>query len=250
MKIDTPRPGMIPLLKNLWAEAFGDSPAYIDLFFSAAYSPNRCLCITEGAEVLAAAHWLRCQQADRQYAYIYAVATAKVHRGRGLCRRLMSAIHERLAAEGFAGAILVPGDNSLPQMYANMGYAFFGGIREFTCSAGPTAAALHPLSAAQYGRLRRTFLPEDGVVQAQENLRYLATQAQFAAGEDYLLAYKAENSRLVGLELLGNADAAPGIVCALGCTQGRFRTPGNRPFAMFYPLQAVPAPKYFGFAFD
>ncbi len=250
MKIDNPRPGMKPLLKKLWAEAFGDSPEVIDSFFAAAYSPSRCLCITEGTEILAAAHWLRCQQAKHQFAYIYAVATAKAHRGQGLCRRLMTAIHQKLTAEGFAGAILVPGDEALSHMYETMGYAFFGGIREFTCARDNAPAALRPLNNSEYSRLRRKFLPENGVVQAGENLRYLSKQARFAAGEDCLLAYTAENGRLFCLELLGNAHAAPGILCALGCAEGRFRTPGDRPFAMFLPLQAVPAPKYFGFAFD
>ncbi len=250
MNICNPRPGMKPLLKALWAEAFGDSPDFIDSFYATAYSPSRCLCIAEGTEILAAAHWLRCQQGSHQLAYIYAVATAKAHRGRGLCRSLMAAIHQKLAAEGYAGAILVPGDAALSQMYGKLGYQFFGGIREFSCTAGAAPVALRPLNSSEYGRLRRKLLPEGGVVQSGENLRYLAKQAHFAAGEDCLLAYTQENGKCFTLELLGSAQAAPGILCSLGCAEGRFRVPGSSPFAMYLPLQAVDAPTYFGLAFD
>ena len=57
---------------------------------------------------------------------------------------------------------------------------------------------------------------------------------------------------LVGLELLGNAAEAPGILMALGLAYGRFRIPGgDEPFAMFLPLkEGASAPGYFGFAFD
>ena len=57
---------------------------------------------------------------------------------------------------------------------------------------------------------------------------------------------------LWGLELLGNKEAAPGILKALGCMKGRFRTPGkDQPFAMYLPLtETAEKPAYFGLAFD
>jgi hypothetical protein len=59
-----------------------------------------------------------------------------------------------------------------------------------------------------------------------------------------------DGEKLLGLELLGNTDAAPGIVAALGCKEGRFRIPGGTPFAMYRPLSDISAPTYFGLAFD
>ena len=57
---------------------------------------------------------------------------------------------------------------------------------------------------------------------------------------------------LFGAELLGNHESAPGILKALGFSRGSFRMPGDgKPFAMFHPLKPeLPAPTYFGFAFD
>jgi hypothetical protein len=53
------------------------------------------------------------------------------------------------------------------------------------------------------------------------------------------------------LELLGEANAAPGIVAAFGCPEGVFRMPGEDDFAMYFPLvESAAAPGHLGFAFD
>ena len=57
----------------------------------------------------------------------------------------------------------------------------------------------------------------------------------------------------MGLELLGDAQMAPGVLQTLGCVSGNFRTRGNgQDFAMYLPLDggALPQPTYFGLAFD
>lgn len=246
MNLDHPTPERIPGLRQLWQEAFGDTQEAIGQFFDTAFAPERCLCIPEGSAVAAAAYWFCCGE----YAYIYAVATAKSHRGRGLCHRLMDAIHDELTRQGYAGAIVVPGEESLRQFYAGMGYGNFGGIREFTCQAGEKPAALREVETAEFARLRHTFLPAGGVVQEGENLLYLAQFARFYAGEDFLLAAAPQGDGLFGMELLGNADAAPGILTALGAKSGTFRTPGQIPWGMYKPLNRKNPPAYFGFAFE
>ena len=46
MTIDAPKKQDIPALKALWQEAFGDEEAFLDCFFSTAFSPKRCRCVT------------------------------------------------------------------------------------------------------------------------------------------------------------------------------------------------------------
>ena len=72
------------------------------------------------------------------------------------------------------------------------------------------------------------------------------------AGGDFLLAAEHDGDSLTGMELLGNAAAAPGILGALGFSHGHFRTPGTAlPGAMFRPLRpGADAPGYFGLIFD
>ena len=245
MKIDHPSSLQIPQLRQLWQEAFGDTDTFLDLFFSSAYDPQRCLCITQEETVVAAAYWFACGE----YAYIYAVATAKSHRGQGLCHKLMAQIHTLLPKQGFQGAVLVPGDQALRQFYSQMGYADFGGIHRFSCQSG-TAVAIKKIDAATFAQLRRRYLPEGGVIQEKENLAFLSQVAQFYTGADFLLTASMDGKILRGLELLGNADAAPGILAALGAENGQFQTPGHAPFAMWRSLGEKNCPTYLGFAFD
>ncbi len=239
-------------LKVLWKEAFGDTDAWIDSFMAAAFSPNRCRCIEENGTIAAALYWFACSCRGRKLAYIYAVATAKAHRGKGLCRSLMEDAHAHLAASGYDGVVLVPGSDDLRAMYEKMGYRTCTGVSQINCQAGSEKAALTPVDAETYGALRRQFLPEGGVLQEGENLRFLASYARLYRGKDFLLAAHIEEGVVHGVELLGNAAAAPGIVAALDADRGQFRVPGEEvPFAMFLPLaEHCPIPTYFGIAFD
>ena len=100
--------------------------------------------------------------------------------------------------------------------------------------------------------LRKSRLPRHSVIQEDSNLPFLRTYAKFYKGVDFLLAASVEEDSLFAMEYLGNREAAPGILCALGYSQGTFRTPGEKkPFAMFHPLteHCIP-PAYFAFAFD
>lgn len=83
MRPDHPHPALIPGLRKLWQEAFGDTEEYLDGFFRLAYSPENCLCIGEGDIVHAALYWLDMTCRGERIAYIYAVATAKNRRGEG-----------------------------------------------------------------------------------------------------------------------------------------------------------------------
>ncbi len=245
MNIKHPSGAQIPELRQLWKEAFGDTDAFLDCFFNTAFSSRRCLCATVGCEIAAAAYWFSCGQ----YAYIYAVATGEKHRGKGLCHALMARIHQLLTEQGYAGCMVVPGEESLRQFYGGMGYENFGGITELQCQAG-VPLPIRKISTEEYARLRRQYLPHGGVVQEGENLAFLACMAQFYTGEDFLLAATGEGTMLRGIELLGNYNAAPGILGSLGAVHGNFRIPGHTSFAMYKPLCSKNSPEYFGFAFD
>lgn len=250
MHIDYPRDTQIPGLRKLWQEAFGDTDAFIDHFFKTAYSPWCCRCVTLDGKVAAALYWFYCYVGQDRYAYLYAVATAKEFQGQGLCRELMQNVHKLLAEEGFAGAILVPADDGLRKMYAKMGYLPLSGMESFSCEAGGTPVKLEQLSSDAYATARRAYLGPKGVVQEGTGLVFLSGMAKFYQGDDFLLAAYADGDTLNGVELLGNRDAAAGILAALGMIRGSFRVPGETPFAMVYPLRPATKPDYFGLAFD
>lgn len=244
----TPTEEHIPMLKSLWKTVFGDTDQQIHDFFATAYTGNRCRCIVDNGKICSVAYWLDCSYPAGRLAYLYAVATAPAYRNQGLCHQLLNNIHLLLNKRRYAGSVLVPAEK-LDGFYRSLGYEFFGGNSEFHCHAG-TPIPLVSIDAVRYAALRNKYLPRWGVTQDGENLAYLQTQADFYTGDNFLLAATKENHTLTGLELLGNRQIAPGILATLGCSQGKFRCPGENNFAMFRPIDSVPPPSYLGFSFD
>lgn len=252
MKISKPAEEHIPQLRELWKEAFGDSDSFLDDFFTTAFSKDRSRCVTDNGRVAAMLYWFDCEFGGRKIAYIYAVATAVSHRGQGICGRLMDDTHSLLRKLGYEGAILVPGSESLFSFYGRMGYRTCCFAEKFTCKGNGAEVTLTQIGKDEYARLRRGYLPENAVIQEKENLSFLETQADFCKGEDFIMCSYTEDGRLTCVELLGNKEAASGIVSAFGCTEGSFFTVGNEvPFAMYLPFDNSDSyPTYFGLAFN
>jgi len=250
--ICNPLSTQVPQLWQLWKLAFGDEDDFIQRFFEKGFSPERCRCICRDDRIAAVLYWFDCSCGNQKIAYLYGVATHPEYRGQGLCRKLMEDTHRHLAALGYSSVLLVPQKESLREMYQKMGYRNCTSIAEFFCTDDPYPIPIHSIDAREYAGLRREHLRENSVLQEGCNLEFLSSYAKFYKGMDFLLAAAIEGDNLFGIELLGNREAAPGILCALGCAQGSFRTPGNKiPFAMFLPLAAdAVVPSYFGFAFD
>ena len=255
MIIDAPNRSQIPELRSLWQEAFDDTEEVVDDFGRTAFHTDRCRCAVTDGKVAAALYWFDCLHMGRRIAYVYAVATAKAYRRQGIGHELMEDTHRHLEKLDYEGVILVPGSKELFRYYEGMGYRTCSTIREFSCTAvkGEEEVLLRSIDRTEYAQLRRQLLPQGGVVQENENLDFLQTQDMLYAGPSFLLAAEKDGDRLFGVELLGDETKAPEIVSALGCVQGTFRVPGEgKPFAMYRSLKesALPAPIYFGLAFD
>ena len=252
MRIDYPAPSHIPGLKALWKASFDDTDEELERFFRLCFSPERCRCVDVAGQAAAALYWFETRLGKQRFAYLYAVATHPDYRNRGLCRALMEDTLALLQKLGFSGAILKPETHALVRMYGAMGFVPGTGIREFSCRAEGPPLSIRAVNSEEYGKIRQQLLPEGGVIQDSGDLQLLAAQAQLYAGEDFLLAAAAEGERLRGIELLGNADAAPGILTVLGLKSGSFRTPGSdTPFTMLCPLaEGCAVPSYFGIVLD
>lgn len=252
MTIDYPAAGHVCGLRVLWQEAFGDSDTFLDAFFDTAFSPRRCRCITERGTVLAALYWFETTCEDQRFAYLYAVATAQSHRGRGLFSALLADTKHLLAEEGFHGILLVPETENLGRMYEKLGFAPCTAVRETAAEAGGGKVRLREIGPAEFAALRRSLLPACGVLQEGETLAFLATQCHFWAGEGWLAAGQVYEGKLVCTEFLGDETVQPGLLRALDVPCGRFRTPGaEKPFAYRLPLRSdCLRPAYFGLALD
>lgn len=252
MKPEYPAADQIPQLRNLWKASFGDDDAYLDLFFSTAFSPDRCRCIVENGSVTAALYWFDVSCDGAPMAYLYAVATDPDARNRGLCRALMEDTRAILTRRGYAGILLKPADEALRHMYARMGYAPCTTISRQVFEAADKAIALQKIDEQEYARLRRQLLPRGGVIQEGVTTEFLDKQADFYRGEQFLAAVSVSDGEFFCHELLGDICAAPGILKALSCKKGAFLFPGSgEPFASFRPLTSgCPIPSYFGLALE
>lgn len=250
MRIEYPKTEQIPALRQLWQEAFGDSDTFLDAFFAAAFSPERCLCAFDG-EAVAAVYWLNCRFAGEKVAYLYALAVKQSHRRRGLARALVEECAALFEKQGYRGMVLVPGEPELREMYRKMDFSHTLTVDVFEAEAVETPAALRLVTPDVYAALRKALLPPGAVVQEGENLAFLASCARLYAGVGWLLAGNMEEDTFVAMEFLGDRAVVPAVLAALGAKRGRFRTPGDsHPFAQYRSLTDSCAPAYFALAFD
>lgn len=277
---DEPTESMLPQLRNLWQQAFGDNDDFLDCFYETAFNQSRCrVAFVDETEaktttiddkalfspkIAGALYWFDCTIDDQRVAYIYAVATTKEFRGNGACHMLLEDTHKHLTALGYSGVVLVPGNEALAQLYEGCEYELCTKRSRIECTGIDMGIEIHEIGKEEYATLRREFLPKNSVIQEGENLDFLATQAKFYIGADststeesngtktFLLTTNIENENLYGIELLGDATLAPGIIHALSCKDGTFFTPGkDESFAMWHGLREdAIVPSYFGFAFD
>ena len=157
-------PGMIAL----WGEAFGDGPEAVSFFFES--FPGCISYVAEDTgEVAAMVHALpQTLSPDTPAAYVYAVATAKAHRGKGLCRDLMAFAEGDLKRRGYACCVLTPGEPSLFRFYDKQDYRTV-----FTRTRTPFPGG-EPISAADYARLREQLLAVPHMVYDLQTLKYAA----------------------------------------------------------------------------
>lgn len=239
-------------LKRLWQQAFGDTPEFVDGFFSTGFSPERCRCLYAQGQLAAALYWFDCLWNGRKIAYIYAVATDKAFRGQGFCRRLMEDTHDRLQALGYAGAALVPVDAGVSAMYEKLGYRGFCPMEKQQVLPAGEAVCVRPVNPDVYARLRTAKLPQGGIIQEGDTLAFLASYARFYTGGGTLFCAARDGDALYFQEFFGDASLLPGIVASLQARRGIVRLPGgSKPFAMYRSfLQDERLPTYLGIALD
>lgn len=107
---------------KLWQEAFGDDEEFICDFLEKIDYKKNLLVFLDNGEVVSMATILPVFCKSVKGRYVYAVATAKSHRGKGLCKAVMNRIDEVIKSQGEGFAILVPASESLFSFYEKLGY--------------------------------------------------------------------------------------------------------------------------------
>ena len=251
---DYPKPELSAQMRSLWKTSFGDDDVFLDNFFSAGFSPDRCRCIvSEEGKLLSILYWFDTEYEGETFAYLYAVATDPQYRRQGLFPYLLADTRQLLESRGYAGILLVPGDEDLRKMYVHRGFETCTGISTMISASKPVTVPIHQIDREEYRKLRRNLLPKNAVIQEGANLNFLSTQYKLYTGPGFVMCARPKTEQVLEVgEYLGNTELLPGILCALGFPMGTFRIPGDAlPFAMLLPIKKdAKIPGYFGLAFD
>lgn len=232
MIIRKPTQADLPGLCALWQEAFGDSREEVESFYETAFSYDRAL-LAEAQNPVGGIYWIDAQIGGQKVAYLYAFAVDKECRGRGMGKALLEETMKTLKGEGYAAAVLVPGEASLQTYYEKMGFSVFGKTRSATAEA--PGIPVKKVSAETYMAKRQTLNPP--LQWPKSALVYLEQLSELYAGEDWVLAVGREGVQ----EYVGPWEHLPHILFTLQPTAGA--TPAVAMVCCFAP---VDLPEVFG----
>lgn len=253
MTIKNPSADLLPSLKELWKEAFGDTDEFIECFFSRGFSPERSLVATDNETLLGALYWLDMECDGKKIAYVYGVATAKAFRSKGIGSRLMNEAKDYLKAHGYALIALVPATSEVFRFYEGLGYKTFAYVDENIFSASDKKVNVRKAEAAEYLEERKKYCKTGYLAPVGESLDFLEAVVDFYVGDDFVASLRRDQKDFFAVEFLGNLDEIPNFINSLGYPKGTVRTDGrDKAFAMCLPLEDSKklSVSYLGFAFD
>ena len=155
-------PNDIPALKALWQEAFEDSRQDIDLFFETLYPNATGFCAEEDGEILsmlfALPQTVVKDEKQLKAAYLYAVATKKAARGRGLCKAVFAYAEKELRKRYFEALLLSPASEELAAFYAKLGFLRQTGAKKVLLPCEKAEGQANEIGVQDYAGLRETLL--------------------------------------------------------------------------------------------
>lgn len=166
---------------KLWIEAFGDTKETVCDYLDGMYRDDNMVIYTENGEVLSMASILPVSSKTRRGRYVYAVATAKKSRGKGLCREIMKFIDEFAKSRGESFLILVPAKVTLFDFYREMGYSHTV-FKPCTVEFKETGKVL---TVKEYYRIRAEILSDCNLIEWDEkSLEYILSHGEIRKTED------------------------------------------------------------------
>lgn len=220
-------------IRELWQQAFGDSVEYINLFLERCAQPQDTLVYlqdnTVSGMLFILSSTLVFHESHYRCAYLYAIATHKELRGRGISTQLLQYAYQLCRQRGYAASALVPATPSLFSFYAKRGYAVQGVTKTLSVEASkldsaPSAAAFSPIGAPEIFAMRKKQFGDAYLEWDNKQLRYMQAENQFRGGSffhykvggdsGYLCCVPHHNTLLVK-ELAGNDALLPELLAGL-----------------------------------
>ena len=118
--ITSPDGEYLKKITELWSKTFGDDEAFVSSII-ASKSYAGAVCAESNGELIGMAHLIKLENQSRAY-YLYAVATAAEHRGKGICSSILNFLKTKSTEEKFA-LLLHPADKGLAEFYNKNGFS-------------------------------------------------------------------------------------------------------------------------------
>ena len=203
-------------LQELWQQAFGDDPEFIDFVFDR-FAGFDNIFLTEREGEIAAYLCAVPVTLDRlRGIYLYGVNTRAALRGQGIMRQLIGEVHAEAAARGLDFAVLVPEGEKLFGFYEKLGYEtlFYHRIVEKEIRPNLWAQAEFDtltaprLAAAREKFLERPYIAFEGAAHAAMVQNLYTDGATTVQTEDGYGVFFIERDTLVFRELAANGNPA------------------------------------------
>jgi predicted acetyltransferase len=173
-----------PQIRQMWKTVFGDSDAYMDIYFREKYRNERTLVYMEGDKAMASLQMLPYRftfcDVEIPVAYISGAATLPEARKKGYMQQLLLKSFDEMAKNGVPLSILVPQEEWLLTFYEKYGYVqtFDAGVEEL-----PSLKTLLDKNKgdekAVYGEFDAQFRTKDMTVQKTfDDFRTIVEEAQ------------------------------------------------------------------------
>lgn len=226
----------IPVLKEMWKEAFGDQDNVIEAFYHTLYREELTWCWVEEGRLVSVIYgipaklWLDDCGHSIAVCYLYAGATAAGERGKGYYGNLFCSLVDLAAKQKteFKAFLLVPAKGLLPY-YENLGFhvilsengrryglkerGSYTGAWQQSCSnresegkkkPSMSEISVHRIGAREYGILRSTLLGKAGFVEWDNTfLEFAVDSAEKSGGAALEVIVEGEHHILLG-ELAGS----------------------------------------------
>lgn len=163
-------PDEIPLQKDLWKKCFGDSDAYIDIFYQKFCTAEQVLVVEDEGEIDSMLAVLPSSIAfpdgtSAPVGYVYALSTSPYMQGKGHARQLLRYADEFMQKRGMKAMTLVPASPSLHRFFENVGMEECFSTRKYeTLSSGLTGdtagGTMTPIAAQEYNQIRERYLKD------------------------------------------------------------------------------------------
>ena len=214
------------LSRALYDEAFpGEDARFTEALFALGF-PKHLLAMGEGADLasmlFALPYDIVTEEGVQKAHYLYAVATAKAHRGKGLAKKLL-----RRAAQAGTPVFLRPMSPSLFDFYRDAGFVPFSPYREWEGEAKEgDVSEFSALSKEEYLAARDDFLKPPYCRMTADFLS-LSFSLGGAVGCDgrFAALYEREGDHVLFKEWWGDPALAPQAASFLGATHFVARTP-------------------------